>query len=182
MSDAANASIPPEIRTQFPCDDAGRMLWFTNPPLNHEGAVEVNLVGRDGRVLAHTPEYLAKREERRKLIEARKAQRMEAMNGEDGQGGKRRKVDEMKEVEAQVLRQMTNQVLNSSGNAWAGEIYGDCSKEFEAYDALRAVERQKEAEDKKAYFEERRRAEEERRDRERKMEGRVFRDDWDARY
>lgn len=33
MSDAANAEIPASIRAQYPCDDKGRVLWFTSPPI-----------------------------------------------------------------------------------------------------------------------------------------------------
>jgi len=38
LNDAANASIPPDIRSQFLRDAAGRILFFTAPPVEFAGA------------------------------------------------------------------------------------------------------------------------------------------------
>lgn len=54
MADHANNSIPPEIREQFQCDEKGRVLFFTAPPLNIEEPLT-----KDGRALGHSARYLA---------------------------------------------------------------------------------------------------------------------------
>jgi hypothetical protein len=203
MSDAANSSIPLEIRQQFPCDDQGRVLWFTTPPLHHTVAPLEAISHKDGKPLAHTPKYLAAKEKRKALIEERKREAQARLSGENnnaqttthqpesngGRSGnppspKRPKLtDDTHQPGTLVL---TDQLLNAS-KAWYASIArgggdGDGDDEraaaFAEYDALRAAERRKAFEDQKAYFEEKRRAEAERRERERAMEGRVFRDDW----
>lgn len=75
LADAANASIPPEIRAQFHCDDQGRVLFFTSPPID-QGSGPVSTLrsqasntegapGKDaGPPLAHSARYLAARARR----------------------------------------------------------------------------------------------------------------------
>lgn len=193
MSDAANASISLEIRQQFPCDDNGRVLWFTTPPLNNS-VTHLEIVSpKNGKPLAHTQEYLAAKEKRKKLIEERKRQiqdrstaanqNAKAENGTENGGhpnSKRRRITEV-EVDTLVLQKLTDQVLNAN-KEWYKSQYGDCAEEAEAFDAVRAEERRMEMEAKKAYFEERRRVEEGRKEKEKAMEGKVFRDDWDERH
>lgn len=193
MSDAANASIPLETRQQFPCDDNGRVLWFTTPPLNHT-VTPLNIVSpRDGKALAHTPEYLAAKEKRKKLIEERKRQiqdrstaanqSAEAENRTENDGhpsSKRRRITDV-EVDTLVLQTLTDRILDAK-KEWYKSQYGDSAEEAEAFDAVRAEERRMEVEAKKAYFEERRKLAEERKEKEKAMEGKVFRDDWDERH
>jgi chromatin structure-remodeling complex subunit RSC1/2 len=52
LPDAANASIPADIRAQFQTDAQGRVLFFTAPPVAPSEAEEK-------RKLAHSPSYLA---------------------------------------------------------------------------------------------------------------------------
>lgn len=68
LSDAANGLIPKRLRDRFPCDDQGRVLFFTTPPVLQDWTVR----GRDGKPLVHTAEYLRRREEKEKLRAARK--------------------------------------------------------------------------------------------------------------
>lgn len=76
LPDAANAGIPPEIRAQFQRDTAGRVLFFTAPP------VQLDDAGPGGsKTLGHSIRYLAqkfRREEetaqKRKAFEAAKAE------------------------------------------------------------------------------------------------------------
>jgi chromatin structure-remodeling complex subunit RSC1/2 len=195
MSDAANSSIPLSIRQQFPCDDHGRVLWFTTPPLNNPPGLAEVVSGRDGKVLAHTPEYLAKREEKRKLIEERRMEREKererekekramgiAEEGlrESGGNAKRRKVTDP-QIDGVLLQNLTDQILDSN-KKWYKVQYGDQAAEVEVFHAQRSKERMAEVEEKKRYVEGRKREAEERRERERRLEGRVFRDDWDERY
>ncbi|PWY67577.1 RSC complex subunit [Aspergillus heteromorphus CBS 117.55] len=64
LSDAANAAIPADIREQFHCDDHGRVLFFSCPPLDIVPPVQQKL--------GHSLKYLAAKEERRKQAEAQK--------------------------------------------------------------------------------------------------------------
>lgn len=192
MSDAANSSIPLEIRQQFPCDDHGRVLWFTTPPLNITPAPSQLISPKDGKPLAHTPEYLAAKEKRSKLIAERKQQIQERMkaaaqtdqtnddiNDSHQSPKRRRKATTVTEAQVDhlVLQTLTDQILNANLQ-WYKSQHGDRAAEVEAYDALRAAERRKAAEAKEAYLEERKRVEVERREKEKGMEGKVFRDDW----
>jgi chromatin structure-remodeling complex subunit RSC1/2 len=192
MSDAANASIPLEVRQQFPCDDRGRVLWFTTPPQNNTlGPAEI-VSPKDGKPLAHTPEYLAAKGKRSKLIEERKKQIQERMAAEQMTRAeqaanedatnqiKRRKMTDA-QLDNLILQSLTDQILNQN-KQWYRSQYGDRAAEVEAFDAQRAAERRKEVQDKEAYFQERKKKEEERRESDRRIEGKLFRDDWDERH
>lgn len=74
LNDAANASIPPDIRHQFRCDDAGRVLFFTAPPV--EFAEQDSTV--DAPLLGHSIEYTASKIRRTAELEERKKRRAEA--------------------------------------------------------------------------------------------------------
>ncbi|PGH12560.1 hypothetical protein AJ79_04181 [Helicocarpus griseus UAMH5409] len=68
LSDIANAAIPEEIRSQFHCDEAGRVLFFTAPPLDVVPPVEQTGLG-------HSLRYLAAREERKEKVEERRVEK-----------------------------------------------------------------------------------------------------------
>ena len=73
LPDPANASIPEDIRKQFQCDEHGRVLFFTAPPLATEEKTK----------LAHTAKYLAykvKHEEMLREKRKREAQVMKDTN------------------------------------------------------------------------------------------------------
>ncbi|OJD19868.1 hypothetical protein AJ78_00228 [Emergomyces pasteurianus Ep9510] len=67
LSDNANAAIPEDIRRQFHCDEKGRVLFFTSPPLDVVPPVEQTGLG-------HSLRYLAAKEERAKLIQKKRAE------------------------------------------------------------------------------------------------------------
>jgi chromatin structure-remodeling complex subunit RSC1/2 len=64
LSDAANAAIPEDIRHQFHCDDQGRVLFFSAPPVDYIPPSTQNL--------GHSLKYLAAKEEHQKKVEERK--------------------------------------------------------------------------------------------------------------
>ncbi|MBE7181701.1 MAG: hypothetical protein INR71_10940, partial [Terriglobus roseus] len=80
LSDAANASIPEDIRKQFHCDDQGRVLFFTAPPVEVGGPSSMSLSTGDERKaddrrapreelkLGHSVRYLAARARRDALV------------------------------------------------------------------------------------------------------------------
>lgn len=164
------------------------------------GRVEA-VSGRDGKVLAHSPAFLAKREEKKKLIEERRKEKekeremMEkrekdkenrAMASEEGEVGeldgdpKRRRITDA-QIDALLVQNLTDKILDTT-KEWYRAQYGDRAAEVEAFDAQRSKERMAEVEEKKRYFEGRKRDAEQRREEEARLEGKVFQDDWDERY
>ena len=64
LSDIANAAIPEDIRKQFHCDDHGRVLFFSAPPVDY--------IPPSTKQLGHSLKYLATKEERQIKVEERK--------------------------------------------------------------------------------------------------------------
>jgi chromatin structure-remodeling complex subunit RSC1/2 len=76
LPDPVNDSIPDDIRNRYHRDDAGRVLFFTAPPLNrpHIGiSPESQGLGHSVRYLAGREEWLAEREKKRKERDEKKA-------------------------------------------------------------------------------------------------------------
>jgi chromatin structure-remodeling complex subunit RSC1/2 len=72
LNDHANASIPPEIRQQFHCDEQGHVLFFTAPPIDPTGPP------KEGAALGHSAKYLAAKAKREALLATkRKAEHVE---------------------------------------------------------------------------------------------------------
>lgn len=72
LSDPANASIPKEIRDQFPTDDQGRLLFFTQPPLDVQHIVSGSTQAEKAQPLQHTDQHMkALAIRKRKLEEQR---------------------------------------------------------------------------------------------------------------
>jgi chromatin structure-remodeling complex subunit RSC1/2 len=69
LSDAANASIPKEIRDQFPTDDQGRLLVFTQPPLDIQHIVSGSTQAERTRPLEHTEKYMKALAVRKRKLE-----------------------------------------------------------------------------------------------------------------
>ena len=78
LSDAANATIPADIRQQFHCDDHGHVLFFSSPPLD--------LAPSTGKKLGHSLKYLAAKEERRRKVDERKRKAEHQQGGPDQAG------------------------------------------------------------------------------------------------
>ncbi|KAF1355720.1 Bromodomain-containing protein [Lizonia empirigonia] len=68
LNDHANASIPQHIREQFQCDEKGRVLFFTAPPLNVSQPLTTQ-----GKVLGHSAAYLAARARREQAKAAKRS-------------------------------------------------------------------------------------------------------------
>jgi chromatin structure-remodeling complex subunit RSC1/2 len=109
LSDTANAAIPADIREQFHCDDQGHVLFFSCAPLDIGSAVQQKL--------GHSLKYLAAKEERRKLVEAKK--RKESSEQEERErANKRQCADKQTALAAQVeavaekaVEIMTNEIV-----------------------------------------------------------------------
>ncbi|QVM06491.1 hypothetical protein D8B26_001199 [Coccidioides posadasii str. Silveira] len=61
LPEEINNAIPPEVRAQFQCDDKGRVLFWSTPP--------IDVVNDQPQPLSHTPEYLAARARRQTVID-----------------------------------------------------------------------------------------------------------------
>ncbi|KAI5247136.1 hypothetical protein E4T42_06084 [Aureobasidium subglaciale] len=72
LPDAANASIPPELRNMYQTDDQGRMLFFSTPPV--QLADEPNDPNKN---LGHSLAYMAEKSRRTQEIVARRRAYME---------------------------------------------------------------------------------------------------------
>lgn len=79
LSDSANGSIPEDVRSQFQCDEAGKILFFTAPPAASEPRTQ----------LGHTAKYLAYKSKREEML--REKRKADACN-EGGEGGARKRV------------------------------------------------------------------------------------------
>lgn len=122
LSDAANAAIPADIREQFHCDDQGRVLFFSTPPLDIVAPVQ--------QTISHSLKYLAAREQRRKLVEQRKRQRDEELQREREEI-KRRRLDEAADLALRVQGLTATAVDALIGQIRTGteqmyrDLYGD---------------------------------------------------------
>ncbi|KAL1962791.1 hypothetical protein VTN77DRAFT_9160 [Rasamsonia byssochlamydoides] len=134
LSDTANAAIPENIRKQFHCDDQGRVLFFSTPPLD--------LVPPAEKRLGHSLKYLAAKaakEERRRAMEQEKRKAAEdEMDVE--QPSKRPRTDEQKALAAEV-ENLTEKALNLLANQVAAgtdefykAVYGDKAEEAKMAD------------------------------------------------
>lgn len=96
MADHANNSIPSEIREQFQCDEKGRVLFFTAPPLNIEQPLT-----KDGRTLGHSARYLAAKV-KKEAMKAAKRKAGEASIDETREAAKRAKAAEEEQFKKAV--------------------------------------------------------------------------------
>lgn len=85
LNDAANAAIPPSIRSQFHCNDHGQVLFFSTPPLDMIKPTRPNLT--------HSLKYLASKEDRQKKVAEHKRKR-DAAAQQLSSAAKRQRADE----------------------------------------------------------------------------------------
>lgn len=83
LSDSANASIPKEIRDQYPQDEEGRVLFFTTPPVDHRPLATGRSAREKNKPLMHSEAYLAAKAEREKKIAEARRQREQSIDGDD---------------------------------------------------------------------------------------------------
>lgn len=152
LPDAANASIPPEIREQFDRDEQGRVLFFTAPPVqvandsDHAGA------------LGHSIKYLAAKS-RREEETSKKRKAFEVAKAEAQREKKKVNIEEAKALQSrmsalkkQALVALENQLAegakahlqNIYGNEWEkamdGEFYRLAEKQNQALKKRKVLE------------------------------------------
>lgn len=70
LPDVVNEAFPEGVRQQFQCDESGRVLFFTAPPLDraHKGLSSDSAgLGHSAKYLTGREEWLAERDRKRKL-------------------------------------------------------------------------------------------------------------------
>ncbi|CAK4034236.1 Chromatin structure-remodeling complex subunit RSC1 [Lecanosticta acicola] len=100
LPDAANLSIPPEVREQYQRDEFGRVLFFTTPPLNLEQE------GPRG----HSVRYLAEKARRAETL-AKKRKERELQKQAEERTAKKARLEESEQTAAQI-DQLKRQALN----------------------------------------------------------------------
>ena len=104
LPDAANSSIPQQIRQQFHCDANDRVLFFTSPPLDTLPPY------KEGAALGHSVRYLAAKAKREALLtEKRQREQAEEPAREEARK-KARKAEE--EEQKLALRNTTAKALD----------------------------------------------------------------------
>ena len=105
LPDAANMSIPPQIRQQFHCDDNDRVLFFTSPPLDTLPPY------KEGAALGHSVRYLAAKAKREALLsEKRQREQAEKPAREEARKKARMAAEEQQKL---VLRDSTAKALDA---------------------------------------------------------------------
>ncbi|KAI1136327.1 hypothetical protein F5Y05DRAFT_390995 [Hypoxylon sp. FL0543] len=109
LDDALNAKIPREVREQFQHDEAGRVLFFSQPPLDrpHRG------LSNESAMLGHSVRYLA---DRAREVEDRRAKRKAR--------DELRQEEEMKRRESEKLdaEKEKRELANLASNVFAGWV------------------------------------------------------------
>ncbi|KAJ5335418.1 Bromodomain [Penicillium brevicompactum] len=102
LSDVANASIPEDIRRQFHCDDQGRVLFFSAPPVDYIPPPQK---------LSHSLKYLAAKEGHQAKVAERK-RKLEEEKQEREAESKRRRADEESAL-AQRIEGLTGRAVET---------------------------------------------------------------------
>lgn len=92
LPDAANLSIPNEIREQYQRDEFGRVLFFTTPPVSTE---------QTGTARGHSVRYLAEKARRQETIDKKRKER-EAEKETEGQVAKRARLEAEQKTSTQI--------------------------------------------------------------------------------
>ena len=104
LPDAANMSIPQQVRQQFHCDANDRVLFFTSPPLDTLPPY------KEGAALGHSVRYLAAKAKREALLtEKRRREQAEKPAQEEARKKARRAAEEQQK---HVLRNTTVKALD----------------------------------------------------------------------
>lgn len=126
LSDGANAHIPPDIRAQFQCDEQGRVLWFTAPPLNTVSVAEEEQRNTAG----HSVKYLVAKARRDKLIAEKRKREVEAADEEEAErarGARSRKERDKRdwtEVQEKAMGMLEKSMFDNC-EATYKHLYGD---------------------------------------------------------
>lgn len=118
LPDAANAGIPPEIRAQFQRDEAGRVLFFTAPPIQVGDTTEGG-----NKALGHSIRYSAQKF-RREDETAQKRKAFEAAKAEAQQAKKKQRTADAAALQ-ESLDKLKTQAFETLHAQLTGNLEGD---------------------------------------------------------
>ncbi len=121
LSDSSNSSIPPDIREQFECDEYGRVLFFTVPPIDTKRPVE------DGLTLGHSVRYLAAKVRRDDEVMRQKRKQV-TVTGFDGEEAKKMKTAHEPDIYWEQVRNVTEKAIHS----WEQQMVNGIKADFQA--------------------------------------------------
>lgn len=118
LSDNVNEALPADVRQLFQHDAAGRVLFFTAPPLDrsHKG------ISSESAGLGHSVQYLAGREE---WLAARERKRKERDENEREEAGKRVALDS--DSNGETAKAVTSQALDAM-DTWFQQFEQDTQR------------------------------------------------------
>lgn len=126
LSDAANLAIPADIREQFHCDDRGRVLFFSAPPLDIIPPIQPTL--------GHSLKYLAAKEDHQKKVAERKRKKADDQTQRD-EDAKRRRADAETALAARIekltpkaVERMVQQVVAGTDHLYQAIYHEDADK------------------------------------------------------
>lgn len=110
LPDAANSSIPADVRAQFHTDEFGRIIFYTSPPL------ESTPIPQDSQGLSHSLKYLANKARRKEELEKKRKARDAELEIEAAEKLKRMK------AKAEVRQQEILDAQVKSIKAWTESL------------------------------------------------------------
>ncbi|OCK84394.1 hypothetical protein K432DRAFT_422613 [Lepidopterella palustris CBS 459.81] len=147
LNDHANASIPPEIREQFHCDEQGHVLFFTAPPLDPVAPA------KEGAALGHSVRYLAAKAKREALIAQKRKQDATQLADRETEVKRRKKTEEERFVEqvgefgAKALRALEGQLVQATRREFEvlynGGMEEGVRREVERLERVQRAERER---------------------------------------
>ena len=165
LPDAANLSIPAEVREQYQRDEYGRVLFFTTPPISAKLP--------EGLAAGHSVRYLAEKARRKDAVEKKRKER-EAERETITRAAKKTKLEATQQMagEIEAMKWKALQILDK-------QLATAVAKEVDERDLEALAQAQKAAEEQKAA----RDANEKMRNAVRsiKLGSEFFADDWDSR-
>lgn len=126
LPESANNAIPAELRSRFPQDDQGRVLFFTKPPVVHESVVYDRVARGSPKRLAHSERYLAAKRERDEKI----AENQGLAEGETERGAKRSRHDPVDVEHVSVDPQTILDSLKRSTEDWVQQLKANTDTEY----------------------------------------------------
>lgn len=120
LQDAVNNNIPPDIRSQFQCDDYGRILFFTAPP------IDVRPTKRQGAGLGHSARYIAAMQRREEEIKEKRKRDDEERERQDEESRKSAKKRE------ELLGQRARAVQVKAEDLWRKQMEDATNASFQS--------------------------------------------------
>lgn len=118
LQDSVNSSIPPDIRSQFQCDEQGHILFFTAPPL------DVTFSEKEGPPLGHSARFLAETMRRDELLQSKRKRHVDEKITQAERTAKAAKTQQ------DVAAAKENEDARKSFKAWEREMAGGTQEVF----------------------------------------------------